>query len=117
MNYKEFKKTCEEILNRTLDDSISVEWTTGGMCGGSCWNEGADHPVSAEAPRELTDLDIILEKLAPNLTFLQYKRIDRECTTEITGTHDDYYGNYTDYAKKTLSLIDLFNTLIDMDVL
>ena len=117
MECEEFKEKCYEIIGRDPGDKICVEWTTGGMTGGSCWNDGADCPVSAESPKELVALDEILEVLAPNLSFLQYRHILRDCVTESSGTHNDYYGNYTDYVRKTLDLDALYEELVNMEII
>jgi hypothetical protein len=72
----------------------SSEWCLGGSCG-SCedrWEVDADPPVN------FTELDNLLEEVAPNLTFLQYKKINNNCVCAKDYQDNDYYGGEKKYA-------------------
>lgn len=86
----------------------SPSWHTGGYWG-DCW--GGKHPVSPEDPYNFDKLDELLEKVAPKLTFLQYKRIQQECvSTEITDKCD-YYGGYIHCCNWVCDLEALYSLL------
>lgn len=67
----------------------SESWSGGGSWG-DCWgNEGT---ISPDSPLAFKELDRLLEKICPNITFLQYKKIQDECTTYDEYSSYDYYG-------------------------
>lgn len=108
---------CHEFSDRLPDrrdrqePCISVSWTTGGVTGGSCWNdEPTRHRgVSSEPPQELTGLDIILEALYPDVSFMAYRKLVREVVeTKTYRGGSDFYGNYTDEAAKMVRLSVLY---------
>lgn len=107
-----FVLLCQKILRLPDDEKcIKVEWRVGGQGGGSCWDDGETdrhYPLDADPEEELTELDKILEIFAPNLTFLQYKKLTREVVTRGSRTQNDYYGNYTSYASKSVNLEVLY---------
>lgn len=98
-------------LNTKDDMYYSSTWDTGGHWG-DCWgNEGS---VSAEPQPEFEEFDILLEKVAPNITHLQYKRLYRECVTIEEGTDYGYYGSYTYYNRYVLDLKKCYEMLKEM---
>lgn len=103
-----FIKKCEEILGHHLySDELSVQWTTGGMTGGSCWMDGDEdphYPVEAEKEPEFDDLDKIIEGICPTITFIQYKNLVKAVVKEESYTDNEYYGNHYDRAKKSVNL-------------
>ena len=126
MDYKEFRAkvvACTGSNLREYDrrgdakqtDTISISWTTGGQCGGSCWDTGehVHRPVESEPEPEFEDLDKILEAICPNTSFLQYKRICGECIETDTDTHSEYYGNYTTVGIKFIRIPKLFEVLTE----
>lgn len=69
----------------------SESWSAGGSWG-DCWgNEGT---ISPDTPLEFRELDQLLEKICPNITFLQYKKIQSECVTNDEYSSYDYYGGH-----------------------
>ena len=87
MTFEEFmekyKDNFEDVYLRTNYYShkdkekivgCSIEWVVGGMTGGS-YRGGELYSCSAEPEPEFEQLDTILEKVCPNVTFLQYKKI------------------------------------------
>ena len=99
---------------------LYIHWCTGGISGGSCWDtgEGADphYAMDGEKEPEFDDLDTALLAIAPNISFLQYKKI----TTVINQdsyTEPEYYGNCTYYAYKCVLLRNLFNKLVELELL
>lgn len=70
----------------------STSWSLGGECWG--W-DGEKRPLDAEEPCEFAELDDFLMDVAPNLTFLQYKKLRRECVSMKEVEDNDYYSSTT----------------------
>lgn len=80
--------------------------------GGTSWDYmGHSQSVSAEEPCDFEELDDFLLKVAPNITFLQYKKIKRECIEMKEKSSADYYSDTSDgyYSCDMAKLYDLLN--------
>lgn len=125
MNYEEFKEKLEELeiypaaygFGDIKDDVIGVSWTIGGRSGGSCYGDSEYYSLNAEPEPDLEEFDLILEKLVPNINFLTYNRLKRSLVERDSDRNNDYYGNYTDYARKWVSLRKLHQFLKDEGLL
>jgi hypothetical protein len=99
----------------TTEDGDKLEsstWSLGGSSGGY---NSEPTPVEPDAqPVSFTAMDELLEKIAPNITFLQYKRIERESVKIETSRHGDYYGGSVTYAKFVCDLKRLYELLAEM---
>lgn len=93
------------------DEYILCEWVSGGRAGGNCWGGVEDRPIDPEESAELTELDSILEKVSPSITFLQYKSLVKDLIKSGTYTIDEYYGNHTIYSYKYILLYELYEAL------
>jgi hypothetical protein len=95
-------------------DAILVAgWRTGGMDGGNCWGgEARAYKTNVREP-ELALLDALLLKVAPKISFLEYKQLLTLVESGET-THYEYYGNSTDYAYKYIKLSALETALAEM---
>ena len=96
---------------------LYVEWCSGGISGGSCWDDGTDdrhYGRSGEAEPEFDNIDTVLAELCPNLTFLQYKKIMAKIVKRGEYTINEYYGNTTDYTFKVVNLRELYEALQEM---
>lgn len=101
-----------------IDDSGKVRgdsWCLGGSWG-DCWgNHGS---VSGEAPPDsFREFDAILEKVAPNISFLQYKRIYSECVQTDDYSDGDYYGGSTSHAYRYFYVEQLYNALKERELI
>ncbi len=86
----------------------SEEWSLGGTWGnylGSTGTVGADNPI------ENTVLDELLQKLVPDISYLTYKKLVKECVTLKQKCESDYYGGSVDYAWWETDLEKLYNFL------
>jgi hypothetical protein len=113
MSYDYFEKILKNNNIDYTDDVIYVEWIIGGREGGSCW--GTRHSaINVEPEPELIQLDQILERVCPNISFLQYKRLCQELIKIEKYTDNGYYGNYTDYCRKYVNLPELWRYLCEV---
>ena len=134
MKYEDFLKIIEtelEIRARFLADNkrgknlpeqpraIGEKYTTGGMTGGSCWGTSADRSVTAEEAPELTELDAILARFAPEISYLKYRELASSVIVHDTdfSSCSEYYGNYTTYGAKYVVLVTLHKKLEEMGFL
>ena len=68
----------------------SDSWCLGGVS--YSWT-GEKFPLSPERSRNFDAFDNLLEKICPQITFLQYKKIYAKCVTEEERSSSDYYTN------------------------
>jgi hypothetical protein len=123
MTRNEFYEQVEQILGPNMghyDETgaqvvktrtqLKVTWVSGGVGGGNCWTDGGHYALAAEQEPDFSELDEFLEQLVPDLSYLKYKKIEK--LIEYKTKHDhEYYGNYTYYTTKTISLDALYEVL------
>lgn len=86
---------------------IYCRYETGGVSGGSCWGTSDRQRYVNEPPEDrFKVLDLVLEKLKPNITYLQYKKIEKMVKNNEE-TEREYYGNSTDYMVEYIILSEL----------
>lgn len=90
----------------------SNRWCTGGACG-NCWDESMS-PVSADDPENFTTLDNLLEEICPNISFLHYKKITKECVETEHTYEADYYGGGCHYNNWVCDLKKLYELLDEL---
>lgn len=98
---------------------LHIGWTTGGISGGSCWDDGEtdNHYFSTGEPEpNFDELDTTLLNLCPNIGFLQYKQVVNVVKRDEY-TETEYYGNCTNYATKSVLLRDLLNKVVELELL
>lgn len=97
--------------NLVSDDKYmySPRWSTGGAVG-NCWDSYLT-PVSAEEPLEFSELDEFLESISPDISFLVYKRIRKECVSIEDIREPDYYGGAYYYQRWKCDKEKLFKIL------
>ena len=89
----------------------SEEWSGGGTWA-NCWgNEGA---IYEDNPKEFEKLDKLLEKIAPNITYLQYKKIENACLSIEETEEYDYYGGCEKKLRWKCDLKKLYDLLKEM---
>lgn len=90
---------------------LSEQWITGGEWGGNCWDgEPSSYGPTPDQEPEFTHLDTILEKVSPNIGFLQYKKLMTKVSYKNTTSYE-YYGNHTSYGNKEILVEDIWNFL------
>ena len=101
---KELEKLVEEALGRKVFP-IEKKWIIGGMVGGESRIPAESEPFD---PEEWID---VLEAICPDITFLQYKRLESKgLWDDDTDSKDDYYG-YEYYQIKRLNTEYLLDAL------
>jgi len=119
LSYEDWKKELvkDNILSSwetPTPDKIRIQWTIGGQSGGNCWN-GAEHSYAtdAEPEPEFEALDKIFEKYWSEISYIKYKRFCAKHIETSEDTDTEYYGNYTNYAVKTVQLEKLYEFLCE----
>lgn len=86
---------------------IYCRYKTGGYSGGNCWNANEAKYYSEDPPEDrFKVLDLVLEKLKPNITYLQYKKIE-SMVHNNEETEYEYYGNSTEWKVEYIILSEL----------
>lgn len=86
---------------------IYRRYESGGYQGGNCYDCSATYyTTDTEDIDDFVVLDLVLEKLSPNITYLKYKQISKLIHTNEETEHE-YYGNSTDWKVEYIILSDL----------
>lgn len=94
---------CVELMK-----DLSIEWCHGGT---SFSYDGSEHTVSPESEPEFDVLDNLIEMINPDISFLKYKKIVRECVDVSTFNSAGFYGGTATSSSKTLNLRQLYEAL------
>lgn len=111
---KPLYKVFAEKNNLFLKDDRyfrSDSWSLGGTWGSYTGNKGRVSP--GEPLTCFEDFDNLLEKICPNITFMQYKKIYNECVETDTYSEGDYYGGCVEYAYFKCDMSVLFKELLE----
>lgn len=104
-NFNDIKDSDYIIFERIL---------TGGASGGSCW--GDEPRYFTEKHQEPENLDRMFEIIAPNISFMQYKRLTREVDQAVANYSEcEYYGNYNEYSIYAWNLNDLYKKVKELN--
>lgn len=93
----------------------SGTWSLGGSYG-NCWDDELTY-TSRDKPVEFEEFDEVLERICPNISFLQYKQIYKEFVVVKDYHVSDYYGGGETYAYYECDLEKLINKLVDMGLI
>lgn len=112
-----YSKNWSTRNNKIEKPRLIVEWSTGGMSGGSCWG-GEPEPYTNNDPiPELELLDKILETFYPQLSFLQYRALTSQLLKSEGYSVGEYYGNSHDYQYKEVDLRELYDYMVEKNFL
>lgn len=115
--YDEYDKHEKLTKGQTINDFLFVEWHTGGISGGSCWESSNPQPYSTDEPEpEFTDLDNVLLSICPSIPYLQYKSFNN-LIKEDYRTELEYYGNCEEYKNKKISLRVIYDKLKEFNLI
>lgn len=111
MSYKEFK----EKYNIHTDTITSCKWTLGGNHR-DCW--GGDYKVTPEAqPQSFEEFDKLIEKINPNISFIQYKNIYNTSVSVENTSEGDWYGGCAYYGHYECNVRELYNELVERELI
>lgn len=91
----------------------SSTWSMGGMSG-NCWDNVMTYSEANPQPN-FDELDLILEKVDPDILYVEYKRIVRECVTFEDSSYSEYYGGRSNYRCYVLNFAKLYE-LLDLSI-
>lgn len=111
VSYKDKRKS-----GLAMTDYLRVSWMSGGVGGGSCWNDGSGpdphYAIEGDPEPDFEDLENVLVAVCPNIGFLAFKKVMREANIETgSETEYEYYGNSTTYSYKQVQLGNLYKAL------
>lgn len=115
---QKFEPVCDNKFGHGDDEQrtymYSEDWCLGGEWG-DCWgNHGV---VDGQPSEEFVELDDFLEKIVPNISFLQYKKIKNHCVEQIEWHEYDYYSSGTMRACWRCDMKKLYNMLKEMNLI
>lgn len=105
------KSKRRETAEKSNELYIFEQWTTGGISGGSCWDDGTvdnRYHSSGEKEPDFDSLDNILLLFVPNISHLQYKALVKKVVHYTDHTEYEYYGNETSYGIKFVKIRELY---------
>lgn len=110
-NYIMGSQSQDEFFNSSILKSASYSM------GGTLYGIGGEqlHSIEAEPMDEFTELDDLLEKLCPTLSFILYRQIKSELVKVVEQDESDYYSRCTS-AHYEIDLSELYNFLKDNGV-
>lgn len=105
-------------FNQTFNDNpdvlISEEWSLGGTWGNYRGEHGS---VDSDERPDFDKLDEILTTVCPSISFLQYKYIMKHFVNIVERSEGDYYGGYVDYAHYEANMKEIYDFLINNNLL
>lgn len=127
MTLEEFKELIRNLKVKTnfsydanFDgelDVIGIQWSPGGVSGGSCWETSNPQYYEGDEKPEFKDLDIVLECVCPNIPWRQYKMLNQNLIRSHKYTHREWYGNCTHYCSEYVIVDELYSYLQDRNLL
>lgn len=125
MTYEEFEEIVRECVGKfssytsyyenqdafyIQDGAIVQKHCSGGANGGNCWGGEAEGFSNDTPPQDFLPLEPILTLVKPEITYLEFRAIEKLITTD--SDHDrEYYGNYTNYILWKLDIEKLYDKL------
>ena len=89
---------------------VYLRYETGGWSGGGYMDECVASPYEVNKIPNFEVLDILLNEIYPNISYLDYKKISKIIHTNEE-TENEYYGNSTDYHIDYIILSELLKLL------
>lgn len=100
---------------RKTDCMYSAEWSLGGSWG-NCWDDDLTY-VDGDIQPEFKEFDDMLQKICPDIKFLQYKKLYSECVDVVQRSENDYYGGCMNYACYRCDLRKLYGMMVEMNLI
>ena len=103
-----------EFDNKGFKVIKSKDWCLGGT---SCDYTGKKYLIDAEPQPEFDKFDDLLLELCPDISYLKYKKLFRECVEIKTWDESDYYGGRLLYSYYECDVIKLLQKLDKMNLI
>jgi predicted kinase len=101
-----------------MGDQDTLESDTWCLGGSWCDYNGNSGTVSpSPQPATFEEFDKLLEKVCPNITFLQYRKVYAASVTIKESSDSDYYGGTTHHAQYVCDLKKLHEALKEIGVI
>lgn len=98
-----------------VGDTLTQEEHVGGSSGAGCWDDTPSLPYRDNDVKPSDMLECILERVAPDISFLEYRRLQQLVTEHEEDRYHDYYGNYSTYRITRISVSELVGALNKME--
>ena len=99
------------IPNDIKEPVIYMRWESGGVSGGSCWDDSNPRPYTSDKGKPKFEcVDLVLKELMPNISFLQFREIENLIKSSQK-TDWEYYGNSTEFEIEFIVLSELIAKL------
>lgn len=92
------------------DNFIVQKHVSNGARGGNCWGDEAQYFHNETPVQEFLPLEKILTKVAPNISYLKFREIQKLIRTDWEEDRE-YYGNYTNYDIYKLDIKELYDSI------
>jgi hypothetical protein len=89
---------------------VYMRYVTGGVEGGSYHSDSVLRSFTNSERPEFKALDLVLEKLMPAITYLQYRQVTELIQTNHQ-TEREYYGNSDEWEIRFIVLSELIEKL------
>lgn len=94
-------------------EKFQENWISSGVTGGDCWGNEANRPIDPDPePKAIENLDILLERVCPNISYIKYRRIESLIKYDEKD-EPDYYGNRTVISSKSINIQRLWEYLTE----
>lgn len=108
------EKSLIDLLNSGY---IGFAVRTGGNSGGNCWGGEASYEAESNVNLYNDYLDKVLEIIAPEVTYLTYRKIEKSIIHNMEYTKHEYYGNNDVYHVQLIPIKELVSMLAEKKVL
>lgn len=109
----DYRIFVEENDIKSVHDSKYLDSSTWSL-GGEAWGwDGGKHTISPDEPCNFDEFDELIEKICPTITFLQYKKLYKNCVRMEERDNSDYYSS-TREAYWRCDLKELWDMLDEM---
>lgn len=106
-----FKPMCSRKEKVMTSDS----WSGGGTSG-NCWDDEL-HTIYPEDAPSFKKFDDFIEKICPNITFIQYKKLYNECVSIESYPECDYYGGCETRNYYECNMVKLYEMMQEMKLI
>lgn len=116
-DFEAFYDAEKSLADLLKSGYIGFAVRTGGNSGGNCWGGEASYEAESNVNLYNDYLDKVLEVIAPEVTYLTYRKIEKSIIQNMEYTKHEYYGNNDVYHVQLIPIKELVSMLEDKKVL